>query len=123
VTRGPRLHAPICFRPRPLHGVEATRHQRTLWIFHAGLGLPAGSSRTLALTICPAVGRASQAHTRDEFPIFETSGMVLLKRLTLVILDGTVEHVFYPVFPPHRSASKMIEWLSERTVLTRWQGP
>src|SRR5437764_7828263 len=53
------------------------------------------------------------------FPTFETSGMTLLKRFTLVILDGTIEHVFYPVFPPDRSASEVIEWLSGRTVPTR----
>ncbi|MBV8850418.1 MAG: peroxiredoxin [Methylobacteriaceae bacterium] len=44
-------------------------------------------------------------------PTFETSGMTLLKRFTLVIDDGTVSHVFYPVFPPDRSASDVIEWL------------
>jgi peroxiredoxin len=48
-------------------------------------------------------------------PTFETSGMTLLKRFTLVIDDGTVEHVFYPVFPPDRSASDVIDWLSRRT--------
>jgi peroxiredoxin len=53
------------------------------------------------------------------FSTFETIGMVLLKRFTLVILDDTIEHVFYPVFPPDRSASKVIEWLSERSALTR----
>src|SRR6202165_2003162 len=37
-------------------------------------------------------------------PTFETSDMTLLRRFTLVINDGTVEHVFYPVFPPDRSA-------------------
>jgi peroxiredoxin len=46
-------------------------------------------------------------------PTFETSGMTLLKRFTLVINDGTVEHVFYPVFPPDRSASDVIEWFSQ----------
>jgi peroxiredoxin len=45
-------------------------------------------------------------------PTFETSGMTLLKRFTLVIDGGKVEHVFYPVFPPDRSASDVIEWLS-----------
>jgi peroxiredoxin len=45
-------------------------------------------------------------------PTFETSRMTLLKRFTLVIDDGTVEHVFYPVFPPDRSASDVVEWLS-----------
>ena len=32
-------------------------------------------------------------------PTFETSGMTLLKRFTLVIRDGIVEHVFYPRIP------------------------
>jgi peroxiredoxin len=47
-------------------------------------------------------------------PTFEAGGMTLLKRLTLVIEAGTVKHVFYPVFPPDRSASDAIAWLSER---------
>lgn len=47
-------------------------------------------------------------------PIFETSGMTLLKRFTLVINDGTVEHVFYPVFPPDRSASDVVGWFSQK---------
>ncbi|HEX2135557.1 MAG TPA: peroxiredoxin [Microvirga sp.] len=50
-------------------------------------------------------------------PTFETSGMTLLKRLTLVIEDGTVRHVFYPVFPPDRSAADVVRWLSAQ------QGP
>ena len=45
-------------------------------------------------------------------PTFATSGMILLKRFTLVIDDGIVKHVFYPVFPPDRSASDIIAWLS-----------
>ena len=47
-------------------------------------------------------------------PTFETNGMTLLKRFTLVIDDGTVKHVFYPVFPPDRSASDVVAWLSQR---------
>jgi peroxiredoxin len=45
-------------------------------------------------------------------PTFETSGMTLLKRFTMVIDDGIVRHVFYPVFPPDQSAADVIEWLS-----------
>lgn len=48
-------------------------------------------------------------------PTFQTSGMMLLKRLTLVIHDGKIEHVFYPVFPPDRNASEVISWLANRT--------
>jgi peroxiredoxin len=52
-----------------------------------------------------------------DLPTFEKSKMTLLKRFTLVIKDGIAEHVFYPVFPPDRSASDVIEWLSKRSRL------
>jgi peroxiredoxin len=47
-------------------------------------------------------------------PTFQTSGMTLLKRLTLVILNGKIEHVFYPVFPPDQNASEVMAWLAAR---------
>jgi peroxiredoxin len=47
-----------------------------------------------------------------KLPTFQTSGMTLFKRLTLVIEDGVITHVFYPVFPPDRSAADVVEWLS-----------
>lgn len=50
-----------------------------------------------------------------DLPTFEAGGMTLLKRFTLVISDGKVEHVFHPVFPPDRSASDVVEWLSKKT--------
>jgi peroxiredoxin len=45
-------------------------------------------------------------------PTFEAGGMTLLKRFTLVIDHGRIAHVFYPVFPPDRSAADVIAWLS-----------
>lgn len=47
-------------------------------------------------------------------PTFETSGMTLLKRLTLVIKRGVIEHVFYPVFPPDQNASEVMAWFASR---------
>jgi peroxiredoxin len=47
-------------------------------------------------------------------PTFKTSGMTLLKRLALVIHEGRIEHVFYPVFPPDRNASDVLAWLAAR---------
>jgi peroxiredoxin len=47
-------------------------------------------------------------------PTFETSGMTLLKRFTLIIDAGTIVHVFYPVFPPDRSATDVLAWLSQQ---------
>jgi peroxiredoxin len=45
-------------------------------------------------------------------PTFEADSMILLKRLTLVIEDGRIEKVFYPVFPPDKNAEEVIGWLS-----------
>lgn len=45
-------------------------------------------------------------------PTFEADSMTLVRRLTLVIRDGRVEKVFYPVFPPDRNAAEVVEWLS-----------
>ncbi len=47
-------------------------------------------------------------------PTLSFSGGVLLRRVTLVIQDGRIEHVFYPVFPPDRDAERVVEWLSRR---------
>jgi peroxiredoxin len=46
-------------------------------------------------------------------PTFEVAGMRLIKRLTLVIQDGYISKVFYPVFPPDRDADEVIQWLSQ----------
>ncbi|HYV67711.1 MAG TPA: peroxiredoxin [Myxococcales bacterium] len=48
-----------------------------------------------------------------KLPTFEVAGMTLMKRLTLVLLRGEVEQVFYPVFPPDRSAQEVLDWLRE----------
>jgi peroxiredoxin len=37
-------------------------------------------------------------------PTFEVEGVTLLKRHTLFLRDGVVEHVQYPVFPPDKAA-------------------
>src|SRR5919199_3247276 len=46
-------------------------------------------------------------------PTFEVEGMTLIKRLTLVIDEGRIEKVFYPVFPPNENAKEVAEWLSQ----------
>jgi peroxiredoxin len=52
-----------------------------------------------------------------DLPTFEAEGMTLIKRLTLIIEDGEIREVFYPVFPPGRNAEEVLEWLSERTAI------
>ncbi len=43
-------------------------------------------------------------------PTFEVLGVTLLKRFTLIIDDGVIEHVFYPVFPPDAHATEVAAW-------------
>lgn len=44
-------------------------------------------------------------------PTFQAGGLTLYKRLTLVIRDSAIEHVFYPIFPPNRHAQEVLAWL------------
>lgn len=39
--------------------------------------------------------------------------MTLLKRLAMVIADGEIAKVFYPVFPPDRNAGDVLAWLQQ----------
>ena len=44
-------------------------------------------------------------------PTFDFQGQTFLKRLTLVLEDGRVRKVFYPVFPPDRHPETVIAYL------------
>jgi peroxiredoxin/RimJ/RimL family protein N-acetyltransferase len=44
-------------------------------------------------------------------PTFEHEGKTYFRRLTLVIDEGKVTHVFYPVFPPDRHPADVVAWL------------
>jgi peroxiredoxin len=41
-------------------------------------------------------------------PTLAVAGLTLLRRLTLVIEDGLVQRVFYPVFPPDRATDDVL---------------
>ncbi len=46
-----------------------------------------------------------------DLPTFVVAGMTLLKRMALVVDDGVIGKVFYPVFPPDKNAAEVIAWL------------
>ena len=50
-----------------------------------------------------------------KLPIFDFNGMTLIKRLTLAVEDGKIVSVWYPVFPPNKSAATVLQWLKSRT--------
>lgn len=49
--------------------------------------------------------------TALRLPVMLVGGATLLKRMALIIDDGIIAHVFYPVFPPDRNAADVLEWL------------
>jgi peroxiredoxin len=59
-----------------------------------------------AFTLCEAL----------RLPTFEVDGMRLVKRLTLIVRGGRMEHVFYPVFPPNESADQVLGWLRSNPI-------
>ncbi len=47
-----------------------------------------------------------------DLPLFSAPGQVrLYARLTLVVRDGRIEHVFYPIFPPNTHAQQVLDWV------------
>jgi peroxiredoxin (alkyl hydroperoxide reductase subunit C) len=46
-------------------------------------------------------------------PTMEVAGLTLMRRLALIIDDGRIAKIFYPVFPPDRNAAEVRSWLLE----------
>lgn len=67
------------------------------------LHLPFSLLSDAKLTLTKALG----------LPTMDVAGLTLMKRLALIIDDGRIGKVFYPVFPPDRNASDVRSWLLE----------
>jgi peroxiredoxin (alkyl hydroperoxide reductase subunit C) len=62
----------------------------------------------------PVLSDEKLALTRElSLPTMHVAGLTLIKRMALIIDDGRIMHVFYPVFPPDRNAADVLEWLKE----------
>ena len=46
-----------------------------------------------------------------DLPGMTVEGQYLHKRLTMIAVDGVIKKVFYPVFPPDKDASNVMDWL------------
>lgn len=51
-----------------------------------------------------------------DLPTFTVAGIIVYRRLTMVVQDGVIERVFYPVYPPDTHVADVAGWLSSR----RW---
>jgi peroxiredoxin len=59
---------------------------------------------------------AALAMTRAlRLPTFQFGDWTLLKRHTLIIRRGRIEHVLYPVFPPDDDAERVLLWIRTHT--------
>ena len=57
----------------------------------------------------PVLSDADLALTRAlRLPTFVAAGQTLLCRMAWIARDGTIERVFYPVFPPDRNAGEVL---------------
>lgn len=82
---------------------QTTEYQREM---AARLQLPFGVLSDAEFTLCNAL----------RLPTFIVEGMRLMKRLTMIVRGGRIEHVFYPVFPPDQSADQVVEWLRQHPI-------
>jgi peroxiredoxin len=65
----------------------------------------------------PVLSDEKLALTRAlNLPVMEVAGLTLIKRLALIVDDGRITHVFYPVFPPDRNAGDVLMWLKDSPV-------
>ncbi|MCC9205001.1 redoxin family protein [Arthrobacter sp. zg-Y769] len=49
-------------------------------------------------------------------PTLTAGDLTVYRRLALLIRDGRIEHVFYPVFPPDQHAGVVLDWLANHPV-------
>ncbi|MDB5069469.1 MAG: peroxiredoxin [Candidatus Eremiobacteraeota bacterium] len=57
----------------------------------------------------PVLSDADLALTRAlRLPSWDVAGQTLLKRIAWIARDGTIERVFYPVFPPDKNADEVL---------------
>lgn len=78
---------------------QDTEHQREL-------------SARLGLEFALLSDRQFAVHRALSLPTFDAGGTPYLKRLTLLVRAGRIEHVFYPVDPPAAHAAEILDWLS-----------
>ncbi len=97
------VHAELRALGLEVVGLSAQSPARQLEVVQR-LGLPYPLLSDERLELAGAMG----------LPTFAAAGRTLLRRLTMLVRDGMVERVWYPVFPPDRHAERVLGDLAER---------
>ena len=83
-----------------VHGIS-TQSVEELSEARERLGLPFALLSDAGLTLAHAL----------RLPTFEAGGRTLLRRVTMIVRDGTIVHARYPVHPPADDAAAVLDWL------------
>jgi peroxiredoxin len=73
------------------------------------------ASRRLVLDFPLLADPRHQLGEALKLPTFEIAGGVFYKRLTMVVREQRIVKVFYPVFPPHKNATRVLRWIQTHT--------
>ena len=57
--------------------------------------------------------------TAARLPTLDVAGRTLIRRFALVLDEGVVSALFYPVFPPDRNAGDVLAWLNANPRVSR----
>ena len=58
--------------------------------------------------------KAMQLKATLSLPTMVVAGMELYKRLTMIVENGRIVKVFYPVFPPDKNIDDVLAWLRQQ---------
>jgi len=51
-----------------------------------------------------------------QLPTFEYESSTYIKRITLISTNGIIKKTFYPVFPPDKNVTDVIEWFQDNDI-------
>ena len=110
-SRRARLHAAIVLVPRPFRRAQAARGLHLYGLSTQDTAYQREAAERLHLPFPILSDESLELARAIKLPTFTVAGMTLLKRMALVIDDGVITKVFYPVFPPDKNAEEVIAWL------------
>ena len=109
--RRARLHARGLRLPRSPRRPARRRRRRGLRASSQSTDEQAEAATRLHLPFPLLSDPDLQLADQLRLPTFEADGQTRYRRLTLVITAGTIEHAFYPIFPPDAHAGEVLRWL------------
>ncbi|WP_147051527.1 redoxin family protein, partial [Microbacterium saccharophilum] len=56
---------------------------------------------------------AMELATALQLPTISAGDLTVYQRHALIVNDGVIEHVFFPIFPPDQHAQVVLDWLAD----------